>query len=71
MALNKDFTFPEKEVGLYGNADYTWNFRNHWPELTIEFIEEMTGYNLGDKAGSDEKAGYQIKLVSRLSKSFL
>jgi len=31
----------------------------------------MTGYNLGDKAGSDEKAGYQIKLVSRLSKSFL
>ena len=71
MALNEDFTFPEKELGLSGTVDYTWNFKTHWPELTIEYIEELTGYNLADKAGSDEKALSQIKLVSRLSKSFL
>jgi len=69
--LNKDFTFPIKELGLSGTDEYTWNFKTHWPELTQEYIEELTGYNLADKAGSDEKAKSQIKLVSRVSKSFL
>ncbi len=69
--LNKDFTFPIKELGLSGTKDYTWNYTTHWPELTQEYIEELTGYNLADKAGSDEKAKSQIKLVSRISKSFL
>lgn len=69
--LNKEFTFPDKELGLSGTDDYTWNFKTHWPELTQEYIEELTGYNLANKAGSDEKAKSQIKLVSRLSKSFL
>jgi len=71
MALNASFIFPTKEVGLSGTNDYTWNFKTHWPELTQEYIEELTGYNLADKAGSDEKAKSQIKLVSRISKSFL
>lgn len=71
MSLNINFTFPEKENGKYGTLDYTWNFKNHWPELTQEYIEELTGYDLANKAGSDEKAGEQIKLVSRLSKTVL
>ena len=71
MALNTSFTFPTKGVGLSGTNNYTWNFLTHWPELTIEYIEELTGYNLADKAGSDEKAKHQIKIVSRISKAYL
>lgn len=71
MALNKEFTFPIKELGLSGTQDYTWNYKTHWPELTQEYIEELTGYNIADKAGSDERANSQIKLVSRISKTFL
>lgn len=71
MALNINFTFPEKTLGEYGTEDYTWNFNTHWPELTEEFIEEMTGYSLSNKVGSVERAKGQIKLVSRLSRSFL
>ena len=72
MALNTEFTFPEKELGLYGNLDYTWNFTTHWPELTLDYLENMTGVNLvTKKRGSTEQAEIELKKVSRLSKLFL
>ena len=73
MALNLDFTFPEKDGGLaYGNDDYTWDFVNHWPELTENYIEDNLGENLSaKKAGNTEKAKAEIKKVSKLSKLFL
>jgi hypothetical protein len=71
MALNKDFTFPEKENGLYGNLDYTWDFDNHWPYLTLDYLENETGVNLADKKGNSELAAVELKKVSKLSKIFL
>lgn len=71
MAINENFTLPEKELGLYGDLTYTWNFDIHWPEITIDHLDNLTGTHLPTKAGSTEKANAQIKLVSRLSKVIL
>lgn len=71
MPLNENYTFPELGYGKYGTEDFVWNFKTHWPELTQDYIEDLTGYDLANKAGSDYKAQQQIKTVSRLSKSFL
>ena len=71
MSINKDFTFTAKGDGLYGTDDYTWDFTSHWPILTIEFLENMTGINLGDKKATTELANIELKKVMRLSKLFL
>lgn len=71
MAINAEFTFPEKENGLYGNLDYTWDFVNHWPILTIDYLENETGVNLASKKGNAELAAIELAKVSKLSKLFL
>lgn len=71
MAINEDFTFTAKGDGLYGTLDYTWDFTSHWPILTLEYLENMTGINLADKKATTELANIELKKVMRLSKLFL
>ena len=71
MAYNKDFTFPAKANGLFGDDNYTWDFVNHWPILTEYYLEQNTGFKLSDKKGSVELATAELKKVSKLSKIVL
>ena len=71
MAINKDFTFADKGDGLFGTLDYTWDFTSHWPILTLEYLENMSGINLSDKKSTVELANVELKKVMRLSKLFL
>ena len=71
MALNENFTFPEKENGLFGTDEYTWDFDNHWPILTNSFLEDETGVSLAAKKGNTELATVELKKISKLSKIFL
>lgn len=71
MALNTSYTIPSKENGLYGTLEYTWDFDNHWPILTSDYLEDETGVNLADVKGTSELATIELKKVSKLSKLFL
>ena len=71
MAINKDFVFADKGDGKFGTLDYTWDFTSHWPILTLEYLENMTGINLADKKATTELAEIELKKVMRLSKLFL
>lgn len=71
MAINADYTFPAKGDGLYGTLDFTWDYTSHWPILTLEYLENMTGINLADKKATTELANIELKKVMRLSKLFL
>ena len=78
--INKDYTFLTKESGpnalihegaFYGDSKFTWDFFAHWPVLTIEFAELVTGKNLSTAAGSLELAEAELLKISNISKLYI
>lgn len=77
MAINKNYTFPIKSNGpghlihdnqWFGTDEFTWNFKTHWPELTLDYVEDNLGVNLVVPAGSLEQAEQNLAKVSRVSR---
>jgi hypothetical protein len=79
--LNRTYTFPTKETGpanciydglYYGTEKFTWNFDIHFPVLTKEYAEDMTGEALLSlQNGSTEKVESELLKIARLTKSYI
>jgi hypothetical protein len=80
MAINRLYTFPTKETGpanciydglYYGDLEFTWNFSIHFPVMTIDYANGMTGKNLATGAGSTLLAEAELLKIARIARSYI
>lgn len=78
--INKEYSFLTKEHGpnalihdgaFYGDSRFTWDFFTHWPVLTVEFAEQLSGKNLSTLAGSLELAEAELLKIAKISRLFI
>lgn len=80
MMINKEYLFPTKLVGpynlindgvFYGTEDYTWDFKLHWPHMSIDYVENNTNVNVIIPAGSEEQAEANLAKIARISRLYI
>jgi hypothetical protein len=79
--LNKEYTFPTKVSGpancqapdaeYYGTLRWTWNFDIHFPVITVDYANSVTGKNLASGAGSTALAEANLLKIATLARTYI